>query len=100
LGLELDPKLLATILLELPKSRKETGLCRGIAVSPSSPELLEAFVRLVRLLDSPADIVPLAPLVVREIFYRLLTWKQATMLRQMVLQESRLPQVLRVIEWI
>jgi AraC-like DNA-binding protein len=100
LGLELDPKLLATILLELPKSRKETGMCRGIAVSPGSPELLEAFVRLVRLLDSPADIVPLAPLVVREIYYRLLTGEQATMLRQIALQESRLPQVLRVIEWI
>jgi len=100
LGLELDPKLVATILLELPKSRKETGLCRGIAVSRSSPELLEAFVRLVRLLDSPADIVPLAPLVVREIYYRLLTGEQATMLRQVALQESRLPQVLRGIGWI
>jgi transcriptional regulator GlxA family with amidase domain len=62
--------------------------------------LLEAFVRLVRLLDSPADIVPLAPLVVREIYYRLLTGEQATMLRQIALQESRLPQVLRVIGWI
>jgi Flp pilus assembly CpaF family ATPase len=32
--------------------------------------------------------------------HRLLTGKQATMLRQIVLQENRLPQVLRVIEWI
>jgi AraC-like DNA-binding protein len=99
LALELDQKLLATVLLELPKSR-EKSLFRGVAVSPNSPALLEAFVRLLRLLDSPADIAPLAPLVLREIYYRLLTGEQATMLRQIALQESRLPQVLRVIEWI
>jgi transcriptional regulator GlxA family with amidase domain len=37
---------------------------------------------------------------VREIYYRLLTGEQATMLRQIALQESRLPQVLTVIGWI
>lgn len=100
LGLELDPKLLATVLLELPKSREETNLSRGVAVSPNFPELLQAFVRLVQLLDSPADIAPLAPLITREILYRLLTGEQAIMLRQIALGESRLPQVLRVIEWI
>src|ERR1035441_9422155 len=66
LALELDPKLLATVLLDLPRTREEKGLFRGVAVSPISPALLEAFVRLLRLLDSPADLTPLAPLVLRE----------------------------------
>ena len=100
LGLELDPRLLATILLDLPKNRETASLSRGVAVSPNSPELLEAFVRLLRLLDSPGDIGPLGPLTLREIFYRLLTGEQARMLRQIALQESRLPQIMRVIEWI
>jgi AraC-like DNA-binding protein len=100
LGLELDPRLLATILLDLPKNQETASLSRGVAVSPNSPELLEAFVRLLRLLDSPGDIGPLAPLTLREIFYRLLTGEQARMLRQIALQESRLSQIMRVIEWI
>jgi AraC-like DNA-binding protein len=100
LGLQLDPKLLAAVFLELPEGRAQTSLSRGVAVSPVSSELLEAFARLLRLLDAPADIPPLAPLVVREIFYRLLTGEQASMLRQIALPESRLPQVIRVVEWI
>ena len=100
LGLELDPKLLATILLDLPKYRETTSLSLGVAVSRNSPELLEAFVRLLRLLDFPADADPLAPLILREIFYRLLTGEQARMLRQIAFQESPLPQIMRVIEWI
>jgi AraC-like DNA-binding protein len=99
-SLELDPRLLATILLDLPKNQETASLSRGVAVSPNSPELLEAFVRLLRLLDSPGDIGPLAPLTLREIFYRLLTGEQARMLRQIALQESRLSQIMRVIEWI
>ena len=100
LALELDPKLLATVLLDLPKSREQKSLHRGVAVSPNSSALLEAFVRLLRLLDSPADIVPLAPLVLHELYYRLLTGEQSGMLRQIAFEDSRLPQVLRVIEWI
>jgi AraC-like DNA-binding protein len=100
LALELNPKLLGTVLLELPRSREKKGSFRGIAVSPNSPALLDAFVRLLRLLNSPADITPLGPLVLREIYYRLLTGEQAAMVRQIALQQGPLPQILRVIEWI
>lgn len=100
LALELDPKLLATVLLDLPRSREEKSLRCGVAVSPNSSGLLDAFVRLLRLLDSPADIAHLAPLVLREIYYRLLTGEQAAMLRQMALPQTRLPQVLKAISWI
>ena len=40
LSLELDPKLLATVLLELPKSREEKCLFREVAISDNSPALL------------------------------------------------------------
>lgn len=67
LSLQLDPKLLASVLLDLPKSNGRHTFHRGVAASPNSPALLEALVRLLRLLDTPEDISHLAPLVLREI---------------------------------
>ncbi len=100
LALELDPKLLATVLLDLPQSEDRKTLRRGVAVSRNAPALLDAFVRLLRLLDSPDDVAHLAPLVLREIYYRLLTGEQSAMLRQMVLPKNRFSQVLKAIGWI
>ena len=55
---------------------------RAIGVTPVEPPLLDAVTRLVTLFDSPQDIMPLAPLVLREITYRLLTGPQGSRLRQ------------------
>jgi AraC-like DNA-binding protein len=49
---------------------------KAIDVSPLDAGLLDAVVRLVRLLDSPTDARFLAPLVIREIIYRLLMGEQ------------------------
>lgn len=54
---------------------------RGITVSRMSPALLEAACRLVELLDAPEDVPVLAPLVIREIVYRLLQGEQGPLLR-------------------
>jgi len=99
-ALVLDLKLLAEVALNLPKGSEERGLHRGIAVGSRSPQLLEGFVRLLRLLESPSDVAPLAPLILREIYYRLLTGQQSAFVRQIALTESRQPQVLKVIDWI
>lgn len=57
---------------------------KAIDVSPVDVELLDAVVRLVRLIDSPAEARFLAPLVMREIVYRLLVGAQGARLRQVV----------------
>jgi hypothetical protein len=44
---------------------------RGIYVSTTGPALLDAVLRLVRLLQSPAEMPVLAPLIEREILFRL-----------------------------
>ena len=93
LALTLDPQLLASVWLELPNEVQITGPRRGVAVGRCPPELMESFVRLVRLLDSPTHTAHLGPLVLREIYYRLLTSSEhADMLHQMVLPKHRLPQ--------
>jgi len=100
LSLALDPKILGSFLLELPWGQRNRNPTRGIAVSRCAPDLLEIFVRLARLLDRPAEIGPLAPLMIREIHYRLLIGDHADMLREIAVQESRTAQIMRVIDWI
>ena len=99
LSLELDPAVLADMLLTLPGAAQDAPL-PGLAVSPVTPDLLDAAVRLLRLLGRPADIPMLAPLAEREILYRLLTGAQAPMLRQIALAHSRMAQVGQAIGWI
>jgi AraC-like DNA-binding protein len=99
-GLVLDRKLLVEVALNLTKGNEEKCLHRAIAVGSRCPQLLEGFVRLLRLLESPSDVAALAPLVLREIYYRLLTGQQSAFVRQIALTESRHPQVLKVIDWI
>jgi transcriptional regulator GlxA family with amidase domain len=61
---------------------------------------IAAFQRLLDLLDSPKDIPILAPIIQREIFYRLLVGDQGTRLRQMALTGSQSQQISRAIDWL
>lgn len=72
----------------------------GLTLSPADPALLDAAVRLLRLLETPRDIGILAPLFERELLYRLLTGDQARTARQIALADGRLRQVNRAIGWI
>ncbi|MDO8210556.1 AraC family transcriptional regulator [Conexibacter sp. CPCC 206217] len=72
----------------------------GLTVSDASPELLDAVVRLLRLLDRPADLPILAPLAEREILWRLMTGEQGATVRQLGLTDSSLSHVSRAIGWI
>ena len=65
-----------------------------------SAPLLEAFLRLVRLLDTPEDIPILAPLVQKEILYRLLMSEQGPKLRQIATSGSQGSQISRAIDWL
>jgi AraC-like DNA-binding protein len=77
LVLRLDPTLIGSVMVEAghPALRGQAAL-RAIDVSPLDAGLLDAVVRLVRLLDSPTEARFLAPLVTREIVYRLLRGEQ------------------------
>ncbi len=69
----------------------------AFAVNPVTPELLDAWLRLLRLLDTPGDIAALAPLCEQEILYRLLQGPQGAVLRQITRADSRLSRVRRAI---
>jgi transcriptional regulator GlxA family with amidase domain len=63
-------------------------------------DLLDAAIRLLRLLRTPRDIPILAPLAEREIIYRLLRGEQTSRMGQIAFAESKLQQVNRAIAWI
>jgi AraC-like DNA-binding protein len=82
--LGLDPALVGSVMVEAghPAPREHAPV-RAFDVSPLDAGLLEAVVRLVRLLDAPADEARfLRPLVAREIVFRLLKGEQGDRLRQ------------------
>ena len=68
-----------------------------LAVYPSDPDLIDAACRLVRLLERPDSIPALAPLIEREILYRLLVGPHGATLRQLAAADSHLHQVSRAI---
>lgn len=101
LVLKLDLRLLVDIVahgrLQPPKDRSvESGMALGTVTS----SLLDAFRRLVALLDEPEAVDVLSPLVLREIHYRLLTSDQAGRLRQLASVGSQSQLVSRAIEWL
>lgn len=65
-----------------------------------TPEIIDPVIRLLNLLDHPHDIPVLAPLVEREILYRLLGSEQGAMLRRIALADSSLSRISRAIAWI
>ncbi|MGI5186308.1 AraC family transcriptional regulator N-terminal domain-containing protein [Dactylosporangium sp. CA-152071] len=102
-GLTLRPAVVAEVLLRadpagLPDA--SPGTPPGLAVSTAPAELIDAVVRLVRLLDQPRDIPMIAPLIKQEIIWRLLTGEQSSMLRQFGLPDSSLSHIARAVQWI
>ena len=101
LVLDLDMVELSDLALRHPlPEEKRSALPSGIALNETTPELLDASVRLASLLDRPDDIEALAPLVIREILYRLLTGTGNSILRQMAQADSRLNQIAKAIAWL
>jgi hypothetical protein len=84
LRLEFDLTLIRSIMLEADHAipSHPTDM-RAIAVSPLDVALLDAVVRLVRLLDSPAEAQVLQPLITQELIYRLLIGEQGDRLRRL-----------------
>ncbi|WP_433364406.1 AraC family transcriptional regulator [Actinoplanes sp. CA-142083] len=98
LGLPLRPPLIAELVLEAPPARGEPA--PGIAISAAGNELLDAVLRMLRLLDRPDDQRVLWAGVEREVVWRLLTGHQGGTVRQIGLGDSNVVQIGRAVRWI
>lgn len=99
IGFIFEPDLIAELLKYMPSTSDDAPQA-GFAVGPVSRDLIEAWTRMIRLVDRPADIPILAPMAEREILYRLMQGPQAALLRQIVHSDSRVSQIRRALAWI
>lgn len=100
LTVRLDPLRIGEWLSELKLPKPAAATARGLALSPIDSDLLDALLRLVRLLDSPDDLPLLAPLIERELIYRLLTGEQGARLAQIATAGGQGQQIARAIQWL
>jgi len=100
LGLAIDPLKINELTAAMPKNRAIDAVDRGIAVGLLSVDIQNTALRLARLLDTPADIPVLAPIIERELLYRLLAGPLGSRLRQAAASGSHSHQIVRAIDWL
>lgn len=99
LSLTLDPAVIAAMLADLCDAGAGSR-GRTFDVTTAGPELIDAWLRMMRLIDRPQEAALLSPMIEREILFRILQGSQGDMLRQIAHADSRLSQVRRAIDWI
>ena len=97
--IDIDQAALAALIMDEGERAPKANL-PALAVYRSDDDLVDAACRLVRLLDRPEEIPALAPLIEREILYRLLTGPHGPTLRYMAVADSHLGQMSRAINTI
>lgn len=101
LVLRLDLRIMAELIAQGSLSApSENGVRQGSALGTVTSSLLEAFCRLLSLLDEPQHMVILSPLILREIHYRLLMSDQASRLWQILAAGSHSHRIARAIDWL
>jgi AraC-like DNA-binding protein len=106
-----EPMLGLLLMLEMPMVREilsqhefalpeESGDAQGMAVGVTSIDLLDVCIRLVNLLDSPADIPFLSQMIQREIIYRLLRSPQGKHLRAIATIGEQTNRTAKAVEWL
>lgn len=99
-SLTLDPEKITGLLMDLPTQPRISGRRSGYSVCTVTPELLDAWLRMLRLMDRPEDIPALAPVYEREILYRVLQGPQGWMLRDIASPDTALSRIRAAIHWI
>ncbi|HYQ43934.1 MAG TPA: AraC family transcriptional regulator [Polyangiaceae bacterium] len=105
LALRLDRAAVAALLLDLPARPRPAfdaaqDELEPMTISPSTSVMVDALLRLVRLVEAPDDVALLAPMIERELLYRILQGEHGRVLRQFARADSRLSQIQRAVKWL
>ncbi|WP_232224158.1 AraC family transcriptional regulator [Mastigocladopsis repens] len=98
LKLKLDPAQLCEIIAQTNPDTGKKESVKGWFISDAAPPLIDCAIRLTRLLDTPQDIPFLAPMIIREIYYRLLMGEQGEAVRQIATSGSNMQRIAEVIK--
>lgn len=97
-SLTLDPARLAVLLADLPEPAGNKEKEAGFSVAIVTPDLLDAWVRMLKLMDRPDEIAALAPVYEREILYRVLQGPHGWMLRDIAYPDTAMARVSQAIQ--
>jgi AraC-like DNA-binding protein len=101
LKLSLDLVQLCDLFAQMSfSSAKQENSVRGLWVSNADATLIECVLRLVKLLETPQDIPILAPMMLRELYYRLLIGEQSEAVRQIATSGSSMQRIASAIQLI
>jgi AraC-like DNA-binding protein len=99
-SLTLDPLVIGQLLADLPKAAAMPASEAGFCVAAVTSDLMDAWVRMLRLIERPDDIAALAPVYEREILYRVLQGAHGALLRDIALPDTAMARVSTAIAWI
>jgi AraC-like DNA-binding protein len=99
-SLTLDPAVLSTLFADLPKPAARYENNAGFSVASVTTELMDAWVRMLRLMGDPDAIAALAPVYEREILFRVLKGPHGWMLRDIAAPDTAMARVNMAIQWI
>lgn len=99
-SLTLEPGNVAALLADLPKPAGGELYSPGFSVAPVTAELLDAWLRMLALMDRPDEIAALAPAYEREILFRVLRGPLGWMLRDIATPDTALSRIGIVLQWI
>lgn len=100
LKLLLDPLEVGEVVAQIGPQERPAPPARALDVSEMDAGLLDAVIRLVELQKSPRDAPVLAPLLRREITYRLLVGPQGARLRQIVAGSGQGQRITQALRWL
>ena len=99
-SLTLDPAIVAALIRDLPVQVCSTLFGSGFSVAPVNDELLDAWIRMLRLMERPDEIAVLSPGYEREILFRVLQGSLGWMLRDIASPDTALSRNGVAINWI
>lgn len=100
ISLTLHPPVVADLVADLPPTVCASLYNSGFSVAPVTQELLDAWVRMLRLMDRPDEVAVLAPAYEREILFRVLQGPLGWMLRDIASPDTAISRVGVAITWI
>lgn len=97
--LDIDPETISDLSARMPNLPGKMDQ-KVFGINPADSDLLDAWSRMLRLINRPDDVHIMAPLLEREILYRLLRGPQGAILRQLATTETKIPQIKKAIIFI
>ena len=92
ISLVIDPEIVSDLVLNMPDPTGQAHR-KGFGVNPAERDLLDAWSRMLRLIDRPDEVRIMAPLLEREIVYRLLLGPQGAVLKQVAAAGTTMSQI-------